>query len=284
MEKLAEISGLDRTAIGLIERGERDPLLTTALAISAALGVGLQDLLTGSSAPRIPTGRLVQEPEIPKISARAILDALSTTYSVLDTIDDALEQSGSPKLARLVETANLSAFVGNLFAGALARSSGGVWERNRPHTHPDLVPPGGQTKVSAKKSVEGVEVKVALDTNGPKGHLPKANWYITMRYVLVDSSKAGSWKSSDDRGDTVVVWEVKADRLEREDFAFSSTVGDSGKTAPIKTAAFNEMTVVYFDEKYLPYASLSRYVRQNRIPVPTQSTLGPPKKLDEGSS
>lgn len=45
-EKLSEISGLDRTYISLIERGERTPTLTTINKISKALGLKSSQLLS----------------------------------------------------------------------------------------------------------------------------------------------------------------------------------------------------------------------------------------------
>ena len=53
-EKLADQTGLDRTTIGLIERGERSPSLDTVHLIAGALGeklstlVGEAEVLAGS--------------------------------------------------------------------------------------------------------------------------------------------------------------------------------------------------------------------------------------------
>lgn len=46
-EKLAELSGLDRSHIGYIEQGRRKPTLSTLLKIAEALGVSLQELMEG---------------------------------------------------------------------------------------------------------------------------------------------------------------------------------------------------------------------------------------------
>lgn len=45
-EKLAELSGLDRTYISGIERGVRNPTLSTAERVAQALGVPLAWLVT----------------------------------------------------------------------------------------------------------------------------------------------------------------------------------------------------------------------------------------------
>ena len=46
-EKLADMSGLDRTYIGGIERGERNPALVNIGRIAKALGVRPADLFDG---------------------------------------------------------------------------------------------------------------------------------------------------------------------------------------------------------------------------------------------
>lgn len=44
-EKLSQESGLDRTYISLLERGLRQPTLTSLLKLAAALGVSMVDLV-----------------------------------------------------------------------------------------------------------------------------------------------------------------------------------------------------------------------------------------------
>jgi hypothetical protein len=98
----------------------------------------------------------------------------------------------------------------------------------------------------------GLEVKTALETNRPKGHLAKPGTYITFRYVLIRDGLYNRGKTT--RGDTVAVWEVRFGELDDEDFALSNTEGDSGKTAVVKKDAFDRLELVYFDPVLLPYA------------------------------
>jgi transcriptional regulator with XRE-family HTH domain len=51
-ERLAEVAGLHRNYVGMVERGERNPTLKTLLAIADALDTGLADLFT--TIPRRP--------------------------------------------------------------------------------------------------------------------------------------------------------------------------------------------------------------------------------------
>lgn len=264
IEQLADLAGVHRTTIGLLERNERTPTLAVAHQIATALGRSLHELLQEASA--ISTGRAtvpqltaIHSARTPKqqqlrninalrqttgMSGENLLGAISSCYQTLDLIDEQLIEKGSPPIAHLVELANLSSMIGNMIGGGLADHSNGLYMRNKPHTYPDLLPIG--------EGAVDLELKVALETNKPKGHLPKAGTYITFRYVL--GSKFGEYvKGKDRRGDTVWIWEVKVGKLTENDFSCSNTEGDSGKTAVIKTEVHNNMNLVYYAPELLPY-------------------------------
>lgn len=46
-ERLSELTGLDRVAIGYIEQGRRHPTVSTLFKIANGLGIKLQDLVKG---------------------------------------------------------------------------------------------------------------------------------------------------------------------------------------------------------------------------------------------
>jgi len=265
IEHLADLADVHRTTIGLLERHERTPTITVADQISKALGYPLYELI--QEATLIDEGKAKKEdlaafhkarkPKIEHIRNEQFLTdttgltgpqlicAINSCYEVLDTIDEQLINKGSTPISNLVELANLSSMVGNLLGAGLAECSKGLYERNKPHTYPDLLPVG--------KGATNLEIKIALETNKPKGHLPKAGTYITFRYVLGD--KFGNFqRGKDSRGDTVWIWEVKAGVLEEGDFSCSNTAGDSGKTAVIKTEILNNMPLIYYANNLLPYA------------------------------
>ena len=176
--------------------------------------------------------------------ATNLLTGIQGTYHTLDMIDDQLLSRGSAPMAGLVELANLSSMVGNLVGGCLADASDGLYTRNRPHAYPDLL--------AVREPVQPLELKVALETNKPKGHLPKPGRYITFRYVLGD--RLGQYaRGKDSRGKTVWFWEVRIGVITEDDFSISNTDGDSGKTAVIKTDTFNAMTLVFFDPNFCPH-------------------------------
>ena len=271
-EELADKASVHRTTIGLLEKGERTPSVGIAAQISDALGIPLSDLL--QKAEQVVSGNLTEAEAfieekarvIPQeclrnknelqnftgLSASSLSDAIHACYHTLDMSDGQLVSRGSPPIGKLVELANLSSMVGNLVGGAIAECSGGMYKRNKPHHYPDLLP--------LTKNAKNLELKMALETNRPKGHLPKPGHYITFRYVLGD--KLGNYtRGKETRGDTVWIWEVKVGTITEADFDISNTDGDSGKTAVIKTAVFNAMKLVYFDKRYCPHS-----LRNNTYP------------------
>lgn len=264
LEEVADKAGVHRTTIGLLERKERSPTIDSALRIADAMDLDLAELLAqaraiaGGKAPKASTSvarRLVKEehfrnPEIllrqTGLIPKSLKLAIETCYHTLDTIDFELTAHDSPPIANLVELANLSSMIGNLLGGAIALHSNGLYIRNRPHTYPDLLPVAPNTRT--------IELKMALESNSPKGHLAKAGNYLAFRYVL--ANKQGDYaRGKTNRGDTAFVWEARVGHLSLEDFSISNTAGDSGKTAVIKTAALNAMAVVYYVPSLLPYAN-----------------------------
>ena len=264
LDQLADRANLHRTTIGLLERGERSPSVTVAAQLAEALGYQLSDLL--SKAELIAQGKLTEGEAFQKEKARqlnistlrntdafesytgmpssSLLDAIKGCYHTLDMIDDQLISRGSPPIARLVELANLSSMVGNLVGGCLADASEGLYVRNRPHAYPDLL--------ALKPPAHPLELKVSLETNKPKGHLPKPGRYITFRYVLGD--RLGNYaRGKMNRGPTVWFWEARVGDIGIDDFSISNTEGDSGKTAVVNTEVFQAMPVVFFDPKYCPH-------------------------------
>ncbi len=265
IEHLAELADVHRTTIGLLERHERTPTLTVAEQISTALGFPLYELIQEASL--IYEGRAKKEDlaafhkarktsisnirneeyfkELTGLTGNQLLCAIDSCYKVLDTIDEQLINKSSMPISNLVELANLSSMVGNLLGASLAECSNGLYERNKPHTYPDLIP--------IAEGATNLEIKISLETNKPKGHLPKAGTYLAFRYVLGDKL-ANFQRGKDNRGDTVWLWEVKVGVIEEEDFVCSNTAGDSGKTAVIKTEKHNNMKLIYYVPSLLPYA------------------------------
>jgi len=270
LDELADRSGLHRTTIGLVERGERLLSISSAAQIARAFEMPLSELISYAEREiavvehhleRIATTKLVPgatkrlvDPsfidneetlkELLGVGAETVVAAIEETYDTLDLIDDELRAKGSPPVSGLVELANLSSMIGNLLGAGFANASGGNYARNRPHAFPDLVP--------LRPGLPQLEMKMALESNSPKGHLAKAGTYITFRYVLAD--RDGKYEvGASNRGDTAWVWEVRCGHLDESDFAISNTPGDSGKTAVIKGESFKGMTRIYYSPAHLPY-------------------------------
>jgi hypothetical protein len=170
--------------------------------------------------------------------------AIDYTYRLLDSLDSTLTTAGEPRLAGLLELANLSAIVGNLFRGGLARASGGRFEANGPHRYPDVI--------SKDSRFKDLEIKVSLETNSPKGHLIKPGPHLTVRYVLGDE-KGICVRGKSNRGSVIWIWEVRVGVLTDQHFTVSNTAGDSGKTAVVNALGMDALKVVFLDLQRCPH-------------------------------
>jgi transcriptional regulator with XRE-family HTH domain len=270
METLAKRAGVDRTYISRLEAGERQPTVDVAVALAEAMDLTLSDLLSHAEAlaedagqaldvdfeiVAAPTRRLANRDcleednmllEATGLSGETVAAAIDDAYHTLDLLDQQLVDSGAAPFSRLVELANLSSMIGNILGGAIARRSADLYERSGPHKYQDLRSTTGG---------EHIEIKTALESNKPKGHLSKAGYYLTFRYVLGGTD--GAFVSGrDNRGEVVQVWEVRFGYLSEADFDESNTPGDSGKTAVVKTEVLKSMERVYFDPAFFPMARL----------------------------
>ena len=179
------------------------------------------------------------------VTAQIIGSAVEYTHKILDSIDGQLIPGAGSRLSGLVELANLSAIIGNLFRTGVCKASDGIFIPNAPHKYPDIL--ASPDYVDARD----VEIKVALEKNQPKGHLVKPGPHITVRYVLADDE--GIYRrGTEHRGGVPWIWEVRIGELNAEHFNFSNTEGDSGKTAVINSAGMNALTMVYFDRDRCP--------------------------------
>lgn len=176
-----------------------------------------------------------------------VLESMEDCYKTLKALDRELLASTGDSFSELVELANLSSMIGNILGASIMKRSEGKFLRNKPNAYPDLL--------NKSKGKEGIEIKIALENNSPKGHHAKAGNYITFRYVLVNAD--GTFTPGvENRGKVVKFWEVRAGYLTEDDFNLSNTSGDSGKTATIKSSSLQKMGLVFFDEKYSPKKSI----------------------------
>ena len=205
----------------------------------------------------------LQPPILTKLglSTEVLQNAVTYAYTTLDLIDTALTKNDGPKMAELLELANLSAVLGNLVRAGVAKASDGRFVANGPHKYPDLL--------SLDPRFGDLEIKVALEENKPKGHLVKPGPHLIVRYVL--GSDSGDYTSGKDRrGNTIWIWELRLGVLEEAHFNVSNTAGDSGKTAVINARGLNELSVVFADLKKYPgkhsganYRTASRLFEQD---------------------
>lgn len=206
---------------------------------------------------RHATGTFVNTVAIEAIglSAEMLRAAIEHTYNLLDRIDGTLISVGADPLSMTVELANLSSMLGNIFGAAIAAHSNGLIKRNGPHKFPDLLP-------AQNSHCPPIEIKFALETNKPKGHLAKPGWYITARYVLCLN---GGTYVPGDRGPTAYIWELRLGLLSDAHFNISNTDGDSGKTAVINRAGMESLQVIYVDLDRAPVGKRTRHIYESLI-------------------
>lgn len=182
------------------------------------------------------------------ITKETITNSIKEVNDLIDSVDKALLEHGVDRLSQIVELANLSSMLGNVFAAAIAKHSNGIFRRNGPHKYPDLL--------SNSKDILDIEVKVALETNKPKGHLIKTGRYLVCRYVLCSEDGIPKFTKLD-RGIVPSIWEVRCGILKDHHFTVSNTEGDSGKTAVVNKSGMEALKVVYVDTERLPYTERS---------------------------
>ena len=180
------------------------------------------------------------------LTPKMIVGGVNHTYKILDIIDNTLVSQKAERLPKLLveQLAGVSLIFGSIISSGIENSSSGTYKKNAPNKYPDLL--------TCRKSAKGVEIKVALETNKPKGHIPKKGYYLTFRYVLGDIH--GNYvKGKENRKDVIWIYEIRFGYLHIKDFNFSSTAGDSGKTAVINAAGMQKLNVIYENTKFSPY-------------------------------
>src|SRR5665213_3500433 len=107
LESTADLAGIHRTHLGLLERGERQPTISVAIQIARASGYELSELL--AKAELINSGKISEAEALAEVTARepksvclcnanaftqhtglsgqSLLAAIRATYNTLDTID-----------------------------------------------------------------------------------------------------------------------------------------------------------------------------------------------------
>jgi len=250
LEDISENADIHRTTLGKIERGEREPSVSIALRIADALGVTITELVNPESFRTPDENHVIEDADIYDklpFDSSAVLMGIEQAYENLDTIDFAFQRRGVKPLAdQFDEYSALSTVIGEFFASGVAEASDGLYKVNA-GDFPDLISTGKQS------GVPGIEIKVAMETNMPKGHLPKPGMYLTIRYVLAD--RDGDYEKGK-RKDTAWIWEVRMGKMKPEQFNKSDTKGDSGKTATFSADALWGFDCVYLNPDMVPY---SRY-------------------------
>lgn len=146
-ERLAAAAGLDRTYVSQLERGLKSPTLGTLEKLAGCLAVRVEDLLRRPSLTglRFPADYVVSHLERVGLARdggmfvpfpiSVLIGSIELAHGFIDDM-----YAADLDIARVLGLRNLSAFVGELVATGIARSSQGLFRLN-PHQdgYPDLL-------------------------------------------------------------------------------------------------------------------------------------------------
>lgn len=259
-EEFAAEAEFSRSYYTEIETGKRNVSIINLVKIADTLQISLPDLV-GFHTPRHSVPRQLQPERFLSndiltqsgLTTDILYKSIDYTYKMIDAIDQTLISAGTSRISQMVELANFSSMIGNILGAGIERSSKRIFIRNGPHKYPDLL---AQTQ-----SASDIEIKVALENNKPKGHLAKAGYYLTYRYILANEDGVYTAGKSN-RGDVPYIWEVRFGWLDEHHFNLSNTQGDSGKTAVINADGMVELKVIYCDLERCPYGANSRTYKE----------------------
>jgi len=181
------------------------------------------------------------------LSCEMLYDGINYTYRTLDKLEKTLVEEGAPRLSKIGELSVLSSMIGNFFATGIIKSSKGIFERAGSHKYQDLR--------ATNKKYKNVEIKMSIEKNKPKAHLPKEGFYLTCRYVLGNEDGTYTLKQ---RGEFIWIWEIRFGYLRKEHFNTSSTENDSGKTAVVNSVGMKRLVPVFFNQNHCPYGEKSK--------------------------
>lgn len=146
-ERLAAAAGLDRTYVSQLERGLKSPTLGTLEKLADCFAVRVEDLLRRPSPTglRFPADYVVSDLErigLARDGGAFVPFPISVLRGSIDLAHGFIDDMYAADLdiARVLGLRNLSAFVGELVATGIARTSQGLFRLN-PHQdgYPDLL-------------------------------------------------------------------------------------------------------------------------------------------------
>ncbi len=146
-EELASRAGLDRTYVSQLERALKSPTLTSIEKLAECLGVEARMLLrdrAGMNTLRIPEDYAVRQTDHVVFSrSNEQINVLSLTLtSAINVAHELVDDMYAIDLdiAKTLGMRNLSAFIGELVAAAIVKTSNGLFRAN-PHQdgYPDLL-------------------------------------------------------------------------------------------------------------------------------------------------
>lgn len=160
-EELGFRSGLDRTYISDIERGQRNLGLLNVHALADALHVNAKDLFGGAAEPATVESPAYRLRDGFNLECGFQVTGANVHSAALETCEEL--QALPFSLFRSIDLKALSGIVGALFATHIARSSGAIVNPIE-KGHPDVIPASGAeaTEEALRNYGSGLEIKCTV--------------------------------------------------------------------------------------------------------------------------
>jgi len=245
-EDLAGRSGLHRTYVGSVERGERNVSLANIDKLARALQVGIEELLAGTQRDQAVAGTaeaqefavctpLPVDPtdfnpdaQLPHgCTTEHVREAMNDFVAFLGLVNRQTHAQGIHGLETIMMPANFSSMVGEFVKTAIAEHCPSLASNRFHNGHPDLLPEGRFPGNSAQHTTEGIEIKASRYDKGWQGHNRERTWLMVF---VFDANRDRDMFEDDAAAYPFRFKRVLGAQLVQDDWKFAGRAAGSRRT------------------------------------------------------